>query len=134
MKNTASGIKQIGIIQILLSNRILNKDSFLIIDEPEINLHPDWQVKLAETLALLISKLNIHIYITSHSPMFIEAMSLYSEYYNLLDETNIYLTNKQDKRFIFNKISADDMGAVYENLTRPYDELDIIKSKILFNE
>ena len=134
MKNTASGIKQIGIIQILLSNRILNKDSFLIIDEPEVNLHPDWQVKLAETLALLISKLNIHIYITSHSPMFIEAMSLYSEYYNLLDETNIYLTNKQDKRFIFNKISADDMGAVYENLTRPYDELDIIKSKILFNE
>ena len=38
MKNTASGVKQLGIIQMLLSNRNLNQNSFLIMDEPEVNL------------------------------------------------------------------------------------------------
>ena len=61
MKNTASGIKEIGIIQILLSHRKLKDNSFLIIDEPEVNLHPKWQVKFAEILVLLAQRLNIHI-------------------------------------------------------------------------
>ena len=48
MQSTASGIKQIGVIQLLLSNCKLKEDSFLIIDELEVNLHPEWQFKLAE--------------------------------------------------------------------------------------
>ena len=152
--NTASGIKQIGTIQKLLSNRKLKPESYLIIDEPEVNLHPEWQVKFAEILVLLASDLDINIYINTHSPMFIEAMCLYSEYYGLLEETNIYLS-KLDKnyvakdknkkivregqviedttpKFTFEKIDPKDMGAVYENLSRPYDDLDDLKSKILF--
>lgn len=160
MINTASGIKQIGVLQKLLSNRKLKPESFLIIDEPEVNLHPEWQVKFAEILVLLASDLDITVYINTHSPMFIEAMSLYSEYYGLLNETNIYLS-KEDKyyvpieeddfiqgndnrekgkinpvnnnpKFTFEKIDPKDMGAVYENLSRPYDDLDDLKSKILF--
>ena len=80
MKNTASGIKEIGIIQILLNHRKLKDNSFLIIDEPEVNLHPDWQVKFAEIIVFLAKRLNIHIYINSHSPMFIEAISIFSHY------------------------------------------------------
>lgn len=134
MDNTSSGIKQIGIIQILLANRKLKENSFLIIDEPEVNLHPEWQIKLAEILILLSKELNIHIYINSHSPMFIEAMSLYSEKYGLLDDTNFYLTEQQNIGFSFKHIDSKDMGAVYENLTSPYDELDKLKAEILFEE
>ena len=133
MSNTASGIKQIGIIQLLLGNRKLKENSFLIIDEPEVNLHPEWQVKLAEILVVLAKNLNIYIYINTHSPMFIEAMSLYSQYYDLLEDTNIYLTEKhRTGGFTFKKIDSNDMGAVYENLSRPYDDLDEIKAKLLF--
>ena len=162
MVNTASGIKQIGVVQKLLSNRKLKPQSFLIIDEPEVNLHPEWQVKFAEILVLLASELDINVYINTHSPMFIEAMSLYSEYYGLLDETYVYLSkddkdyvpteeirfiyldenNKKIKdpyidnspKFTFEKIDPKDMGAVYENLSRPYDDLDKLKSEILFKE
>ena len=88
MHNTASGIKQIGIIQLLLSNRKLKENCFLIIDEPEVNLHPDWQFKLANILMLLVKKLNVSIYINTHSPLFIEAINAFSEYYDLDDETN----------------------------------------------
>lgn len=154
MQNTASGIKQIGIIQKLLSNNKLIPGSFLIIDEPEVNLHPEWQVKFAQILVLLASELDITIYINTHSPMFIEAMTLYSEYYDLLDETNVYLTEEDDTlkdfpdlleendvevgklyrigiKYTFKKINPKNMGAVYENLSRPYDDLDDLKSDIL---
>ena len=134
MGDTSSGIKQIGIIQLLLSNRKLKENSVLIMDEPEVNLHPEWQIKFAEVLVLLAKELNIYIYVNSHSPMFIEAMSLYSQYYDLLDDTNFYLTEKQKKGFTFKQIDADDMGAVYENLTSPYDELDKLKAKMIFKE
>lgn len=134
MGDTSSGIKQIGIIQLLLSNRKLKEDSVLIMDEPEVNLHPEWQIKFAEILVLLAKELDIIIYVNSHSPMFIEAMSLYSQYYDLVDETNFYLTEKQGNGFTFMEIDYDDMGAVYENLTSPYDELDKLKAKILIKE
>ena len=131
----SAGIKEIGIIKILLQNNKLKEDSFLIIDEPESSLHPEWEIKYAEILFLLAKELNIHIYLNSHSPMFIEAISLYSQYYDLLNETNFYLTEKQaNGKYNFKKINPKNMGEVYENLTRPYDELDKIKAKILFKE
>ena len=130
-----AGVKEIGIIQLLLQNNKLKEDSFLIIDEPESSLHPEWEIKYAEILVLLAEELNIHIYLNSHSPMFIEAISLYSQYYDLANETNFYLTQKQSNgKFNFKKISPKNMGEVYENLTRPYDELDKLKAKILFKE
>ena len=67
--------------------------------------------------------------------MFIEAISLYSQYYDLLNETNFYLTQKQDNgKYNFKIINPKNMGEVYENLTSPYDELDKLKAKILFKE
>ncbi len=134
-QENSSGIKEIGIIQLLLQNNKLKEDSFLIIDEPESSLHPEWEIKYAEVLTLLAKELNVHLYLNSHSAMFIEAMSLYSQYYDLFDETNFYLTEKQaNGKYNFKKINPKNMGAVYENLTRPYDELDKLKAKILFKE
>ena len=131
----SAGIKEIGIIHILLQNNKLKENSFLIIDEPESSLHPEWEIRYAEVLVLLAKELNIHIYLNSHSPMFIEAISLYSQYYDLIDETTFYLTEKVGNgKYNFKKINPENMGEVYENLTRPYDELDKIKAKILFKE
>lgn len=134
MGDTSSGIKQIGIIQTLLLNHKLKEDSFLIIDEPEEKLHPELQIKFAEVLVLFAKELNIFVYLNSNSPMFIEAISLYSQYYDLLEDTNFYLTREHGKGYTFEKIDSKDMGAVYENLTAPYDILDDLKAKILFKE
>ena len=132
---SASGIKQIGILEILLQNGCLKGNTFLIIDEPESNLHPEWQIKFAQILTLLVKELDIYIYLNSHSPMFIEAISLYAQYYDLLNETSFYLTQRQaNNKYDFRKINSNDMGEVYENLTKPYDELDKLKAEILFKE
>ena len=129
MKNTASGIKQIGLIQMLLNNRQLKENSFLIIDEPEVNLHPKWQIKFAEILVLLAHDLNITIYINTHSPLFIEAIRTYSEQQDLLDETNFYLTNESKEvknKFDIEYIPTKDLNIIYNTLGKPYEILSEI--------
>ncbi len=133
-KADSAGIKEIGLIQVLLQNNKLKENSFLIIDEPEANLHPSWQIKYAEILVLLVKELNIHIYLNSHSSMFIEAISLYAQFNDLLHDTNFYLTYKVDEKYDFLKINPKNMGEVYENLTNSYDILDKLIAKILFKE
>jgi hypothetical protein len=54
--NVALGIKGFGLIQLLLKNHQLNSRTLLIIDEPEIHLHPNWQVLYAEILVLISKK------------------------------------------------------------------------------
>ena len=134
MNNTASGIKQIGVIQLLLANRKLKEDSFLIIDEPEVNLHPDWQFKLARILILLAKELNITIYVNTHSPMFIEAIEVFTKYYNFEDETFYYLTKSDGQGFKFKYIDPDDLYELYDQLSEPYGVLDGYRLKAKYNE
>ena len=54
--------------------------------------------------------------------------------YDLINETNVYLTVKNKNKYTFTKIDSKDMGEVYENLTKPYDELDKLKAEIIFRE
>ena len=94
MENTSSGIKQIGVIQLLIANNKLKPGTFLIIDEPEVNLHPNWQFKFAEILVLIAKELDVVVYINSHSPTFIESIDAFSEFYDFGDSINYYLTQE----------------------------------------
>ncbi len=135
MKNTASGIKQIGVIQLLLENRNLKENSFLFIDEPEINLHPEWQVKLAEILVLLVKELNIYLYINSHSPQFIEALEVFSVKYGIIDESKFYLSKKlANNKFKFEEIDYDNLLTLYNNLGDSYDVIDEIRAENISNK
>ena len=130
MKNTASGIKQIAVIQTLLHNRFLGEDCVLIMDEPEVNLHPEWQIKLAKILVLLAKEGNITVYINTHSPMFIEAIDTFAEYYDFEKYANYYLTEKiegPENAYNFKKIPSDELYKIYDNLGDPYDYLDRVR-------
>ena len=133
MQDTASGIKQIGVIQLLLSSRKLKEDSFLILDEPEVNLHPEWQFKLAEILVLLVKDLNISLYINTHSPMFIEAMEVFTKYYNLEEDTYYYLTkldeDSEREGYKFKYVKVKNIYELYDNLSDPYDKIDNYRLK-----
>ncbi|MDG3546606.1 AAA family ATPase [Methanobacterium formicicum] len=141
-KDVASGIKSVGILQMLLENRQLPKDSYLIMDEPEVHLHPAWQVKLAEILVLLSKELNISVYVNSHSPHFIEAIEVYSKYYDSKYDKDVkwdfdserdvkfYLTKENEEgKFNFKKIERNNLLEIYKCLSHPYDEIDAIRGK-----
>ena len=135
MKNTSSGVKQVAIIQTLLNNNELEPNSFLIMDEPEVNLHPEWQIKFAKILVLLVKELDLSIYIASHSPFFIEAIELYSQYYDLIDDSYFYLTQKAEGyQYDIVSVDSNNLEAIYRNLGQPYDILDKIKMDLMFKK
>ncbi|WP_345845651.1 AAA family ATPase [Shewanella algae] len=66
-KNLVSfGMTNLGILNVLLKNNIIQKDSYIFIDEPETNLHPDWQVLMIKTLVALSEK-GVNVVINTHS-------------------------------------------------------------------
>ncbi|MBE6512097.1 MAG: ATP-binding protein [Methanobrevibacter olleyae] len=135
MKNTSSGVKQVAIIQTLLNNNELEPNSFLIMDEPEVNLHPEWQIKFAKILVLLVKELDLSIYIASHSPFFIEAIELYSQFYDLIDDSYFYLTQKAEGyQYDIMPVDSNNLEAIYRNLGQPYDILDEIKMDLMFKK
>lgn len=127
--DTPSGIKQIGIIQLLLLNNKLKENGYLIIDEPEVNLHPDWQFRFAEILVLLAKDLNITIYINSHSPFFIEAIDAFTQFYDMENDINYYLTEESENegKYDFTKISSDELYRLYNNLGEAYRLIDQLR-------
>lgn len=56
-------------------HHIADKDQILIIDEPEMNLHPDNQRKLARLIAMIINY-GIYVLVTTHSDFITRELSL----------------------------------------------------------
>lgn len=66
MQQTAEGIKKIGILTTLITNRQLGKGTILFMDEPETALHPDAIRQMVEMLVAM-SKAGVQIFLASHS-------------------------------------------------------------------
>ena len=60
------GIANVGILALLIERKIIDKDAFVFIDEPEAHLHPAWQVVMAETLFEL-SRRGVNVVLATHS-------------------------------------------------------------------
>lgn len=122
IKNTANGIKTFGLIEMLLNNRRLNEKTILIIDEPEVHLHPNWQVKYAEILVILAMNLKVKILLNSHSPYFIDAIKIYSEKYRC--NTRFYSmvdSNERTSKILLDK--TNELSFIYKKLTEAYEIL-----------
>ncbi|MCK4492836.1 MAG: ATP-binding protein, partial [Methylococcales bacterium] len=75
-KNLISfGMTNLGMIQALLKHNVITAGSFVFIDEPETNLHPEWQVILMNVLLELASK-EVNIVITTHSTDILKALEV----------------------------------------------------------
>lgn len=127
IKNTASGIKTFGLLQILFVNQFIGKNSILIFDEPENHLHPKWQLKLAEILVEL-AKTGTYILIASHSPYMIEALQRYSEHSKHGAQARFYMAEGNE---IIDRNRLDD---IFHLLSEPFEEFRKIDSEILSNE
>ena len=121
--NTATGIKSFGIIQLLLYSDILNDRNLLIIDEPEIHLHPEWQVEYAKFIIELV-KNDITVLITSHSPYMIQALRFFSEKEEITEKTSYYLTEQEESDYgaIISDVS-DELDRIFEKLAIPMEKL-----------
>ncbi|MDQ7043550.1 MAG: AAA family ATPase [Sulfurimonas sp.] len=126
--NTATGIKYFGILQTLSDNNHLYQGQILILDGPEVHLHPKWQLELAKVIVNL-SENGVIILVNSHSPYIIEALEKFSKN---KDKNHFYLAEngKIDK---VNNSNSDTLAKIFTKLSEPFEEFDKIDSLRLQN-
>ena len=123
MENVASGMKNLLVVQRMLENGTLGKSSILLIDEPETNLHPDWQIKYAKILVLLNRELGIQLLVNSHSPYFIRAIEVALADYDRKDMGRYYLMESNEEGMYVAKDVTGCTEEIYKLLYKPLDYL-----------
>lgn len=119
---TAMGISNLGLIDLLLRNNVINKGSFLIMDEPEVHLHPEWQVILAKTL-YKIAQSGANVILATHSLDFLKAFQ------NILKQDGekaeeLISINKMPYTKTFSKKSElEKVRLVLDDLSKPFFDL-----------
>ncbi|MEE4745924.1 AAA family ATPase [Pseudomonas alliivorans] len=76
--NMASGIRALGVLEMLITGGSVTPNTLLILDEPEINLHPRWQVDYSEIICKLVAS-GVDVIVNTHSPYVVEALNYYSQ-------------------------------------------------------
>lgn len=74
LSQAASGVKCFAILERLYRVGFLTSDTLLIIDEPEVHLHPKWVVEYARVIISIQKYLGTTILLASHSPDMISAL------------------------------------------------------------
>ena len=122
-KNLVSfGMTNIGIIQAVLSKNIINKGSFVFIDEPESNLHPEWQAILANVLVQL-AKNGVYIIITTHSSDMLKAFDISTREQKVDKEISTYYFKSDGKLLNMTDDKFSPIEMARRKLLETYEEL-----------
>ena len=121
--NLSTGMKSFVILRKLLQNGSIDENGVIILDEPEIHLHPEWQLKFAEVIVLIQREFGVNILLNTHSPYFLNAIEVYSEKYGIEKKCKYYLTNEENGRVDILDVT-EDRESIYEKLARPLQELE----------
>ena len=95
----------------------------IILDEPEVHLHPEWQVVFAEIIVLIQKEFNMHILINTHSPYFLNAIEVYSEKHNIVDRCKYYKAINEGSYSII-KDCTENIDEIYRQLSKPFQDLE----------
>lgn len=117
--NLASGVKSMSMLAKVVGNGSLREGDLLIADEPESNLHPEWQVHFAEFLVLLQKELGIKLLLNTHSPYFLKALETYAKKHDLGKSAHYYFMREVAGGGTVSEEITDDMTVAYETLYKP---------------
>lgn len=129
INNLSTGLKAFVLIQTLLEKGSIQKKDVLILDEPEIHLHPQWQLSFAEIIVLLEKIFDLTIVVTTHSAHFLEAIQVYSQKYNLTDKCTYYLSKTDGNGCMFEDVT-DEPEKILGQLVEPNILLDRIRLQL----
>lgn len=106
----ATGMKSFAYLFQLIKNGYLDDKTVLMIDEPEVHLHPQWVVVFARLLILIRKSLGVKIVLASHNPDFVAAIKAIAKKEEILAETNFYLAQSVDDdgfQYAFKSLGSD---------------------------
>ena len=124
--SVSTGIKTFAILNSLLKRGYIEENGIMVMDEPEVHLHPEWQIQLAEIAVMMQKVFNLNIVITTHSVEFLTAIEYFSKKYEIREKCNFYLTEKEkaptmgDLSKVVFKDVTNDMEKIYTSISEPY--------------
>lgn len=132
LDNLSQGLKAMALLQVAFMNGAIWDDDVLILDEPEVHLHPEWQIRYAEFIVMLQKEFHLTVLLTSHSPDFIQAIRLYSKKHGLKDgDLNGYVSKRtKDGMIVFDEVKRDDWDNVFEKFVTSFDALMALRSEL----
>lgn len=123
LKNLSTGLKTFMIIKTLLTNGIIEPDGIVILDEPEIHLHPEWQLLFAEIIVLLNKEFGTNVLLNTHSPYFLRAIQVYSAKYGRNDVCRYYLSENREKGAYIMDVT-ENVDKIFAKLASPLQKLE----------
>lgn len=129
LNNVSLGLKTFIILKTLIQNGHITDKGMIVLDEPEIHLHPQWQIMFAELIVLLQKTFNLHILLTTHSPYFLEAIEVFSKIHHIDEKCNYYL-NEIIKGEVAVREVNEQLDKVYEKFFSPFQRLEDLRAEI----
>lgn len=123
LSKAATGFKTFTYVQRLLQSGLLNKNTLLLIDEPEAHLHPQWIVEYARLLVLINKNIGSKIMIASHNPDMVAAIRAISEKENILDSVNFYLAESNGEHKYSYKDLHGEIGEIFSSFNIALDRI-----------
>ena len=127
--NLSTGLKSFVIIKMLVENNLIKEKDVLILDEPEIHLHPQWQVVYAELIVLLQKVFDLSIIVTTHSPYFLDAINLFSVKYGIDSKVNYYLSSVENDAVQMTSVT-NNLDLIYQKMVSPIEMLETLRYEL----
>lgn len=127
--NLSTGMKSFVILKMLLEKGGIREKDVLILDEPEIHLHPQWQIAYAELIVLLQKHFDLSVVVTTHSPYFVDALNLFSCKYGSEKSVNYYLSSNVGDMAILDNVT-DHIDLIYKKMASPVQMLDTLRYEL----
>ena len=124
VRNLSTGLKTFVILKMLLVNGEIGQNGTLILDEPEIHLHPEWQLLFAELIVLIQKEFGVHVLLNTHSPYFLNAIEVYSKKYGVEEQCRYYLSDLNEEGDACLKDVTGDTEQIYRKLAQPLQALE----------
>lgn len=94
LNDASSGQQCILLSTLGIASSIID-NSLILIDEPEISLHPEWQEKYIELLMQVFKDYRgCHFIIATHSPQIISKLSAHNCYISQIEKGELYSSNE----------------------------------------
>lgn len=127
--NLSTGMKSFVILKMLLEKGGLKNKDVIILDEPEIHLHPQWQIAYAELIVLLQKHFELSVVVTTHSPYFVDAINLFSCKYGTDSKVNYYLSSNVANVVTMDCVT-DKIDLIYKKMASPIQMLDTLRYEL----
>ncbi|RHG79452.1 AAA family ATPase [Bifidobacterium pseudocatenulatum] len=126
--NASMGIRPLVLLKSLVARGIMRSDLLIVLDEPEVHLHPAWQVVYAQALVNIYREYGTRFLVTTHSPYFFKTLSVLTRQMSDSNGLTTYrATSSSDGAVSFRETDQNEWDDLYEAMIEPFDKITALE-------